>query len=179
MIKKIHFVNDRSETQRGIQLKDGRIISLYDEDNHFYLRYDNPIYLNVDGGVFDDELYFDEDDEMYGHTLNGMIAAGLTEREEVHCYDEVEYFEDVYPDTINLTKDKIDKIVKFFKEKGYNVQSSAVEHNLSAWFADEKSGYRDEKNGYHLFSPCGCNALSIRLSTLHPLCEDWQTTYVY
>ena len=36
---------------------------------------------------------------------------------------------------------------------------------------------RDDGNGYHLFSPCGCNPLSVRLSTLHDLCSDWQVTY--
>ena len=177
MNKKIHFVKHRCETQRGIQLKDGRIVSLYDEDNIFYLRYDHV--LDLENGTLDDEVTAHEGEQGYEKTLNGLIAAGLAERKEVHCYDEVEYSEDVYPDTIKLTKAKINAIVKFFKEKGYNVQSSAVEHNIFAWFSDEKSGYRDEKNGYHLFSPCGCNSLSIRLSTLHPLCEDWQTTYTW
>lgn len=32
-MKKLHFVTDKSQTQRGVQLKDGRIISLYDKDN--------------------------------------------------------------------------------------------------------------------------------------------------
>lgn len=177
MNKKIRFVKHRSETQRGIQLKDGRIVSLYDEDNQFYLRYD--YILDLENGTFDDEVTAYEGEQGYEKTLNGLIAAGLAERKEVHCYDEVEYFEDVYPDTIKMTSSKITKIVKFFKEKGYNVQRKAIEHNLFAWSMDEKSGYLDEKNGYHLFSPCGCNPLSIRLSTLHPLCKDWQKTYTW
>ena len=41
-----------------------------------------------------------------------------------------------------------------------------------------KSGYRDEKNGYHLFTPCGCNPLSFRVSSLEPEL-DWQITYEY
>ena len=41
---------------------------------------------------------------------------------------------------------------------------------------DLKSGYRDEKNGYHLFTPCGCNPLSLRATSLEKEL-DWQTTY--
>ena len=33
--KKIYFVNDSSETQWGVQLNDGRIVSLYDKDGNF------------------------------------------------------------------------------------------------------------------------------------------------
>ena len=32
---KIWFVKNRFETQRGIQLNDGRVISIYDKDNNF------------------------------------------------------------------------------------------------------------------------------------------------
>ena len=176
MIKEIHFVKHRCETQRGVQLKDGRIVSLYDEDNKLYLHFGNV--LDLENGTFDDDTLAYKGDEGYEKSLNGMIESGLAEKEEVQCYDMVEFFEGVYPDNIKLTKNKINEIVKYFKEKGYNVSHYAIEHNILAWFADEKSGYRDETNGYHLFTPCGCNPLSIRLTTLHPLCEDWQQTYV-
>jgi hypothetical protein len=84
------------------------------------------------------------------------------------------------PDDIETREDledMVDDIVLWFNEHGYAVSPEAVGHNLSAWWGDMKSGYRDEKNGYHLFSPCGCNPLSVRLTTLDKLCEDWQTTY--
>ena len=68
-------------------------------------------------------------------------------------------------------------IVKYFNKKGYNVTLDAVEHNYNAWCCDMKSGYRDEENGYHLFTPYGCNPLQFRLSTLHPTAKDWQITY--
>lgn len=68
------------------------------------------------------------------------------------------------------------KICEEFKEHGFAVTEEAVRHNFDAWLADFKSGYRDEKNGYHLFTPCGCNPLSFRASSLDERL-DWQKTY--
>ena len=73
----------------------------------------------------------------------------------------------------NLSDKGIDKVVKQFKENGWNVTREAVEHQLGGW----KCGYRDEANGYHLFTPCAGNELSFRATTLHDACKDWQTTY--
>ncbi|MGN1217205.1 MAG: hypothetical protein ACI4TD_04430 [Phocaeicola sp.] len=72
---------------------------------------------------------------------------------------------------------KVNGVLDFFKKQGYNVTREAVEHNFRAYLSDMKSGYRDDKNGYHLFTPCGCNPLSFRLTTLYPSCTDWQKTY--
>ena len=69
--------------------------------------------------------------------------------------------------------------LKEFKDNGLNVTKEAIMHNYQAWRFDEKSGYRDEENNYHLFSPCGCNPLSFRATTLHEKCADWQHTYTY
>lgn len=69
-------------------------------------------------------------------------------------------------------------VVDFFAEHGYKVTLDAIKHNLLAWGADLKSGYRDEINGYHIFTPCGCNPLRFSLSTLHPSQTSWQTTYM-
>ena len=44
---KLRTVADRSETQRGVLLTDGRIISLFNKDNEFYLRWDFPIDLET------------------------------------------------------------------------------------------------------------------------------------
>lgn len=52
----------------------------------------------------------------------------------------------------------------------------AVLHNFRAWSGDLKSGFRDDRNGYHLFTPCGCNPLSFRATSLEPEL-DWQKTY--
>ena len=174
MENKIRFVKDRFQTQRGVELNDGRVISLFDEDNHFYLRFDYP--LDLENGTYEEKEYSptpDYDDSVVN--LNNLIKQGKAK--EVHCYDICEYNEDVYPNEFIYSPAKIRKIHNYFVDHGYNVTSDAIQHNLLAWMGDYKSGYRDDRNGYHLFSPCGCNPLSLRVSTLHPLCEDWQTTY--
>ena len=174
MENKIRFVKDRFETQRGVELNDGRVISLFDENNHFYLRFDYP--LDLDNGTYEEKEYSptpDYDDSVVN--LNNLIKQGKAK--EVQCYDTCEYNEDVYPNEFIYSPAKIRKIHNYFVELGYNVTSDAIQHNLLAWMGDYKSGYRDDQNGYHLFTPCGCNPLSLRVSTLHHLCEDWQTTY--
>ena len=75
-----------------------------------------------------------------------------------------------------LRDDEIDDILYRFRCNGFNVQKEAILHNYKAWKQDLKSGYRDEENGYHLFSPCGCNPLSFRATTLYKE-SDWQKTY--
>lgn len=71
----------------------------------------------------------------------------------------------------------INRIQAFFKKHGFNVTKEAIEHNFNAYLSDLKSGYRDEQNGYHLFTPCCHNPLSFRLSSLNKNCK-WQSTYV-
>jgi len=78
----------------------------------------------------------------------------------------------------HLTMESFNKIIAEFREHGFNVTVEALRHNYSAWLGDLKSGYRDEKNGYFLFTPCGCNPLSFRASSLDSRL-DWQTTYEY
>ncbi len=171
-MKTIKFVKSRFEAMWGYQLNDGRII---DRTN---LRYDTP--FNLETG----EIYTGNDLQRSGKnglpddvpegftTLNNLNAQKLGH--EVYCYDEY---------NINLGNnpamgDKdIDAIIAEFKEAGFKVTKAAILHNYYAWTADRKSGYRDEKNGYHLFTPCGCNPFSLRATTLHELCKDWQTTY--
>lgn len=70
----------------------------------------------------------------------------------------------------------IDKLMRECQSLGFNVTWEAVHHQLENWANDRKSGYRDEANGYHLFTPCGHNPFRLRISELHPLC-DWQETY--
>ena len=75
-----------------------------------------------------------------------------------------------------LSEKQIRKMVKEFSENGFKVTREAILHNYNAWRWDMKSGYRDEENGLHLFTPCGCNPLSFRATSLEPEL-DWQTTY--
>ena len=44
---KFLYIKDRSEAQWGFQLNDGRIISLFDENNQFHLRFDDVIDLET------------------------------------------------------------------------------------------------------------------------------------
>ena len=169
----IKFVKSRFEAMWGYQLNDGRII---DRTN---LRYDTP--FNLETG----EIYTGNDLQRTGGknglpddapdgftTLNNLNAQKLGH--EVHCYDE--YNIDLGNNPTMGDKD-IDAIIAEFEESGFKVTKAAILHNYYAWSADRKSGYRDEKNGYHLFTPCGCNPFSLSATTLHDLCKDWQTTY--
>lgn len=150
------IVNSRMECARGEQLPDGRIIVVWlgTDDPNYFLHYDAPFLL--DGEVT---------------TLNKLIETVGTK--SVACFDEYT----ITPNKGSYSKRfSIRKVIAEFKEHGFNVTKEAIYHNYYAWLADEKSGYRDEVNGYHLFTPCGCNPLSFRLSTLSEKC-DWQTTY--
>ena len=63
-------------------------------------------------------------------------------------------------------------ILEIFHREGWNVTEEALLHNYDAWQRDHKSGYRDDRNGFFLFSPCGCNALRFEAS---PIREDDET----
>ena len=174
--KKIYFVNDSSETQWGVQLNDGRIVSLYDKDGNFYLGYDavldlkRGVIIRGSGGLTDKDI------EKGYVTLSDLKSNHLAK--DVECYDTLDFDMDVYTDDPDIEeKISTDEIVKFFHGNGYNVTKEAVNWCVENWKIGFKSGYLDQENGYHLFSPCGGNPLSIRLTTLNPLCDDWQTTY--
>ena len=133
MENKIRFVKDRFQTQRGVELNDGRVISLYNEDNKFYLRFDVP--LDLEKGTYGEKDWtptptHDENEV----TLNSLIKQGKAK--EVHCYDICEYNEDVYPDQFIYSPEKIREIQNYFAENGYNVTSDAIAHNLLAWMGD-------------------------------------------
>lgn len=118
--------------------------------------------------IFDDGY-----DECDLPTFNNLYAKGQLVKEG-SC---IENTYDYYTNKNLLTDEDVDSIIQEFKEHGFNITKHAILYNYSAWLVDEKSGYRDEENNYHLFSPCGCNPLSFRATTLHEKCKDWQTTY--
>ena len=175
-MEKIKFVKTRNETSWGYQLNDGRIISLTDMvngENKMILRYDTP--FNPETGEMLD--YIDND--------KGMLPKGFTtlnrlKREgngtEVKCYEEYQVFLGENP---KMDDKQIAKIIAEFEDAGFKVTEKAIFHNFYAWTGSFKSGYRDEENGYHLFTPCGGNPFSLSATTLHELCSDWQTTYVW
>ena len=176
IMDKIRFVKSRFETLQGWQLTDGRIIDI----DSLNWNYDKP--FNLETGEIDNTFYprkkYKGKDGLPDYapdgytTLNNLKAQGNGNK--VHCYDE---YDIDLGDNPNMTERRIMAIIKEFEEAGYKVTKEAILHNHHAWMNDMKSGYRDEENGYHLFSPCGCNPFILRATTLHPLCADWQTTY--
>ena len=151
-------------TYRYHILPDGSMIDV------FSVRYDCKVdikthkYLN-----YTDEGY----DECKLPTFTDLYIKGILDKEGT-C---IKYNHVYYTDKEKLTLKDIDEIIGEFREKGLNITKEAILHNYKAWLNDEKSGYRDEVNGYHLSSPCGCFPLSFRACNLHEKCSDWQTTY--
>ena len=119
------------------------------------------------------DSYSDEWKQSQWPTLNRMKASGVSVE---LCFPYRQYDIDLPESVRKLTPERARAIVQEFKEHGFNVTMDAVMHNFAAWNADYKSGYRGED--YHLFTPCGCNPLSFRATTLHPSCQDWQITYM-
>lgn len=111
-------------------------------------------------------------------TLNDLLKEGLVTVET--DYREYEVFPEGFDDRFTappMTGKRIRAIIDEFRENGFNVTRAAIIHNYRAWYDDRKSGFRDKENGYHLFSPCGCNPLRLSATSL---CEglSWQETYV-
>ena len=69
-------------------------------------------------------------------------------------------------------------IQKEFKQNGFNVSKTAIIHNFNAWKKDYKSGYRDDKNNYFLFTACGCNPLRFTAERLNENSIGYQKTYL-
>lgn len=173
---KIKFIASKKDAQWSFRLNDGRLIEVMGFEK-FAIRYDTPFSLetgevierNPEWPRFGDGLP-DYVPEGYT-TLNNLKAQGLGET--VYCYDEYEIMAG-WPK--RMSKKRVKAICDEFKEHGFNVTPVAVMHNYEAWCRDYKSGYRDEENGYHLFSPCGCNELRFSATTLDDR-MDWQNTY--
>ena len=175
-MEKIKFIASRKDAQWSFLLNDGRLIEVLGF-NGFAIRYDTPFSLET-GEIMKRSPKWPRFGEKLpdyvpdGYTtLNNLKAQGMGDT--VYCYEQY----DVNlrrPDS--LSKKQVKAICDEFREHGFAVTQDAILHNFSCWLADMKSGYRDERNGYHLFSPCGCNDLSFRATTLDDRL-DWQTTY--
>lgn len=175
-MKKIKFIKSRKDAQWSFLLNDGRLIEILGFEG-FSIKYDTPFSLETDEiiGRSPEWPRFGASLPDYvpdGYTtLNNLTAQGLGDT--VYCYEQYD-INMGRPDS--LSKKQVKVICDEFNANGFNVTPEAVLHNFSCWLGDLKSGYRDEKNGYHLFSPCGCNDLSFRATTLDDRL-DWQTTY--
>lgn len=81
------------------------------------------------------------------------------------------------PDIKVLTDKDVELIISEFHQNGFEVCEAAISHNYSAWQSGGESGFLDHNNGYHLYTPSNKCPLSFRATTLHPECEEWQTTF--
>lgn len=105
-------------------------------------------------------------------TFGDLVRLGLVK--VISCVDS---FDITFgADVKTLTAEDLRHVRDKFRAKGFNVSSKAILHNYHAWRSDFKSGYRGR--GYHLFTPCGCNPLAFRATTLHKSCSSWQDTYI-
>lgn len=155
------FVKSASETMRGVQVGE-EIIDIYPS-----MKLGFSYNTKFQPGTF--EFPYDGEDAV---TLNRLLELGMAE--EVQCYK----MYDVYlGKNFTMTSTALNRIIKEFEEHGFKVTKKAIKHQYECWKSDCKSGYRDEANGYHLFSPCHCNPFAIRATTLSDLCKDWQKTY--
>lgn len=176
-MRKLRFINSRKEAQWAFLLTDGRMFEVMNKEGKLLFRYDTPI--NLTTGEIGEEPPFrvsasEEEQLAEGFTtMNRLKKEGRGDT--VFCYD----FYDInlgMPKTMTIRRTI--KIAQEFKKHGFNVSSAAIMHNFEAWKAGWKVGYRDEQRGYHLFSPCGGNPLSLRATTLEECCTDWQQTYL-
>lgn len=157
MVRKINIITNTENYERWFETKDG-------------VKLDIPYYFLNRIDLDNMMLYSENETDKYP-TLNELT-------DEKKLFYKTGYTEvDKNFKTYNPNRISIKNIIKFFKKNGFNVTEEAIKHNLEAYKYDMKSGYRDEKNGYHLFTPCAHNPLSFRLTSLNKNC-DWQTTYV-
>ena len=156
------FKYSRTKDYRSFQLPNGKLVDVY------FSLYSCKV--NLEKGT-----YIPETDEDFATSslplMQELVNKGIVI--EVSC---VKTYDINFPSNVSELNDKdFEKIRTEFKENGFNVSIGALKHNYNCWLGDFKSGYRGR--GYHLFTPCGCNPLSFRATTLHKKCKDWQETY--
>lgn len=178
-MRKIKFISSRYDAEWSFQLNDGRIIEvlrfdlsepnnpIFNPSPRFAILYDTPFCLETG------EIYDRQNAPKDATSLNDLVRLGLGKT--VYCYDS---FDVDLGWVRSMTQNRVDKICRAFKKKGFNVTPEAVWHQYNEWRCGFKSGFRDEDNGYHLFTPCGGNPFSLRATTLHKYCTDWQKTYI-
>lgn len=156
---------------RTFELPNGKYVNVYD------VLYSSKI--DIDNEMYVPECKDEEFENLALPTMNELVRDGIVK--VVSC---IENTYDIDLPAVSrfgkkMTAEDFNSIMDEFAQAGFKVTLEALLHNYSSWRGDLKSGYRDEKNGYHLFTPCGCNPLSFRATSLHEKCSDWQTTYYW
>lgn len=169
------IITDRKEAAAAGILKAGLYFEKADNRQKMYL----PIWYGNKLDLESMTVYTPADnlDSIPFPDLNELVKDGLVLEKKAYRVHDI--FLAAYSNRFTkreLTDERVDKIVREFKDHGFNVTKKAIRHNYEAWLSDFKSGYRDERRGYHLFTPCGCNPLSFRVSSLFEE-SDWQVTY--
>lgn len=165
--KKFMYLDEKE--YRTFELPNGKYVNVYD------VLYSSKI--DIDNEMYVPECEDEEFESLTLPTMDELVRDGIVK--EVSCIENSYYIDlsSVSRFGNKLTIEDFDSMKEEFAQAGFPVTWEALYHNYSAWLGDLKSGYRDEKNGYHLFTPCGCNPLSFHATSLHEKCSDWQTTY--
>ena len=116
-------------------------------------------------------------------TVNNLLADGVLEEQTVYhetdvVLEEFHSCREADEHALPFTGEHVREVIRRFAEAGFKVSRQAIIHNFKAWYADLKSGYRDDKGGYYLATPCGCNPLSFWATSLEEETKAWQQTYV-
>ena len=169
-MKELKIVKDRKDCEWGYQISEDTILVICDLNGEYQLMWDKPFSIES-GVIFDNEGEIDAFNKGRTLTLNTLSANKIGK--QVHCYDE--YYIRV-GEVKSLSNKMVKEICKEFKENGFDVTEHAVLTNFANWKSGYKCGYRDDANGYHLFTPCGLNPFSLTATTLFDG-ADWQDTY--
>ena len=168
IMRKFQFLKEKE--YMAFELPNGKMVNVY------ACKYDCKVDLK------NETFILSKDEEEYELSnlpkMEELVKQGIVK--VVSCIENTFDIDNIYQDRFrvsSISEKKVQSLINKFKKNGFNVTREAIFHNFFCWLDDMKSGYRDEKNNYHLFSPCGCNPFSLRATTLHPKCADWQTTY--
>lgn len=164
-MKKLEFILEKSD--RCFIFPNGKIIHLFPYTYGAKIDLENETYISHDSG--------EEFENSTLPTINDLVEQGILI--EASCIEKEHSIRFGVRKRV-LTNNDIRNIIKEFAEHGLKVSRKAIMHNYECWLGDLKSGFRDDKNGTHLFTPCRHNPLQFHATSLgtHSSC-DWQETY--
>lgn len=150
---------------RWVETKDGRMIG--------YILHGLDYRDKVE--ITDNEIYVINQYESEYKTSGLPTLMELKKRGEV--VEKLSYKEHTVKMVVSdkLSDTTIRAIISAFKLHGFNVTKEAILNNFEAYKCGLGCGYRDDTNGYHLFTPHD-KEFYLCATTLNKLSSDWQTT---
>ena len=150
---------------RWVETKDGRMIG--------YILHGLDYRDKVE--ITNNEIYVINQYESEYKTSNFPTLMELKQRGEV--VEKLSYKEHTVNMVVSnkLSDTTIRAIISSFKLHGFNVTKEAILNNFEAYKCGLGCGYRDDTNGYHLFTPHD-KEFYLCATTLNKLSSDWQTT---